>query len=287
MQEVKYFAPSTINEAIEFLQNNSDATIFAGGTDLLVGMEYKKVKPRSILDLKNISELSYLVTGEKGLRIGAATTISEIEENDYIRHKFPFLADAASKLGSWQIRNTATIGGNLCNAAPSAELTPSLIVLNSKVTISGPDGERVLPLNEFLVGPGKTALRDAEILKEIEIPIPPQNAIGIYECRKWRRTMDVAIVNLAVLLVIEKNVIKDARVCLGAVAPTAFRSSETEKALIGNVLDNDIIIKASEAAADDSKPISDVRASAEYRREMIKVCIKRALTSIKNMEVQA
>lgn len=285
MQEAAYFSPSTIAEGISFLRNYPAATIFAGGTDLLVSMEYKKVKPKVILDLKGISELNYLKLEEDTLTIGAMTTIADIEENDYMRKYYPILADAASKLGAWQIRNTATIGGNLCNAAPSAELTPPLIVLNSKVTIIGPNGERKLPLEEFFLGPGKTVLKETEILKEIEIPKPSPNAIGAYGCRKWRRTMDVAIVNLAVLLELDGKVIKDARVCLGAVAPTAFRSTKTEETLIGKVLDEELITRVSEIAADDSKPITDVRASADYRKAMVKVYMKRALASIQNREV--
>lgn len=284
MQEVNYFAPSTIDECVTYLKSNPDTTIFAGGTDLLVSMEYKKIRPKSILNLKGIYDLDYLVE-ENGLIIGANTTISTIEENDYLKNAYPFLAKAASKLGSWQIRNTATVGGNICNAAPSAELSPPLIVLDSKVTIVGPKGERELPITEFFLGPGKTVLQEAEIVKSIQVPKLPDNAIGVYECHKWRKSMDVAIVNLAVLLFMDEDVIKDARVCLGAVAPTAFRAVETEKALIGNTLNDELIEKASEIASNEAKPISDVRAGAEYRRKLVKVYMKRALTSIQNGEV--
>ncbi len=285
MKEVNYFGPCTIAEAASFLENNTDITIFAGGTDLLVKMEYKKVRPKSILDLKGISELEYLIVEEDKLRIGSMTTITEIAENGFIKDNYPFLSDAALKLASWQIRNTATIGGNICNASPSAEMIPPLIVLDSNVIVVGPDGEREMSLKEFLVGPGKTALKKQELLKEIKVPKLPKNSIGVYECRKWRRSMDVAIVNLAVFLSFNGEVIKDARVCLGAVGPTAFRSVKTENILINNNLNEDLIAEAVRAAVNDSKPISDVRSSADYRREMVGVCMKRALMSIQEKGV--
>lgn len=285
MLETTYFAPSTLGEALDYYKKNPEVTLFAGGTDLLVGLEYKKVEMKTILDLKNIPELNYIRTEGNGVKIGAMATITSVEENPQIISQYPFLAEAASKLGSWQIRNTATAGGNICNGAPSAELTPSLLVLDSKVTIVGHNGERTLPLNEFLVGPGKTALNDGEILKEIEVPALPENAVGTYMCHKWRRSMDVAIVNLAVLLVLDGDVIKDARVCLGAVGPTAFRATETEKVLLGNSLNEDVIIQASQTAASEAKPITDVRSSADFRRQMINVYMKRALTALQKREV--
>lgn len=285
MLETTYFAPSTLGEALDYYKKNPEVTLFAGGTDLLVGLEYKKVEMKTILDLKNIPELNYIRTEGNGVKIGAMATITSVEENPQIISQYPFLAEAASKLGSWQIRNTATAGGNICNGAPSAELTPSLLVLDSKVTIVGHNGERTLPLNEFLVGPGKTALNDGEILKEIEVPALPENAVGAYMCHKWRRSMDVAIVNLAVLLVLDGDVIKDARVCLGAVGPTAFRATETEKVLLGNSLNDDVIIQASQTAASEAKPITDVRSSADFRRQMINVYMKRALTALQKREV--
>ncbi|SKC70641.1 FAD binding domain-containing protein [Maledivibacter halophilus] len=285
MLDTTYFAPSTLEEAVDYYRKNPEVILFAGGTDLLVGLEYGKVKIENFLDLTNVEELNYICINGNGVKIGAMTTINSVEENPQIISKYPFLADAASKLGSWQIRNTATVGGNICNGAPSAELTPPLLVLDSKVTVIGPDGERTLPLNDFLVGPGKTALYEGEILKEIEVPALPEKAVGVYMCHKWRKSMDVAIANLAVFLVLDGDEIKEARVCLGAVGPTAFRASETEKVLLGNVLKEDVIIKASETAASEAKPITDVRASADYRRRMISVCMKRALTNLQNKEV--
>lgn len=284
MQEVKYFSPSTLDKGIHYLESNSNVTIFAGGTDLLVQREYGKIEPQNILNLTEIPDLKKLTEGEE-LRIGACVTMTEIQENDFIKNEYPFLADAASRLGSWHIRNTATIGGNLCNGAPSAELTPSLVVLDSKIVIEGPKGQRILPINEFLVGPGKTALKEGEILKEVVIPKQPDNYIGAYEARKWRRTMDVAIVNIAVLLVMDGDVVQEAKVCLGAVGPTAFRATKTEERLKGKALDETLIKEVSQIASEEAKPITDIRASAEYRTEMVKVCIKRALTCLQNREV--
>lgn len=285
MKEINYFGPATIAEATSFLQINPDTTIFAGGTDLLVKMEYKTMNLKNnILDLKGIGELEYIKVEDDELRIGAMTTITDILENDIIDEGYKSLSDAAHKLASWQVRNTATIGGNICNAAPSAEMVPPLIVLGSKVIIAGPDGEREMPLSEFMVGPGETALKEKEILKEIKVPQPPKNSIAVYECRKWKRTTDVAIVNLAVLLVFDEKTIKEARICLGAVAPTAFRSLKTENMLINKTLNEDLIEEVAVAAVADCKPISDVRASADYRREMVKVCLRRALLSIQEKE---
>lgn len=285
MKAAQNFSPRTVGEVVAFLAEHPEATVFAGGTDLLVGMAHRKIQPEMIVDLKCIPELNYVRSEGQCLKIGAMATISAVEENTAVREGCPFLAAAASHLGSWQVRNTATVGGNLCNAAPSAEMATPLLALGSEVTLISAQGERTLPLSDFFAGPGQTVLKKGEILKEITVPAIPENGIGVYLRHQLRRSMDISIVNLTVLAVKEGNAVKEARVYLGAVAPVPLRAVETEKVLTGQTLSKEVIEKAGETAAGEARPITDVRASAWYRKRMVKVYAERALTFLAQSEV--
>lgn len=282
MSDVKYYAPRSLADALSYLEEHPDATAFAGGTDLLVGMEYDKVHLTNILDLKALTpELGYIKEEEGVYRFGALATVSQLANHEGIQKKYPFLAKAASMLGSWQVRSSATVGGNICNGAPSAELTPCWLVLDAKVVIAGPQGERVLPVAEFLVGPGKVALQAGELLKEIVVERLDPRLEGGYHCRKLRRSMDVAIVNMAASIVMDhEGIVRQARVALGAVAPVAFRVEEAEAALVGNLLTAETIAAASAKCRDAAKPIDDIRATAVYRREMVEVYTREMLTAL-------
>lgn len=274
MSNVGYFAPKTLAEALAYYKDNPDATLFAGGTDILVGMESGKVRPTKILDLKALThELGYIREKDDNFCIGALTTILELERNERFNNRFPFLVKAASVLGSWQVRTSATVGGNICNGAPSAELTPVWLVLDAKVCIATQEGkDKIITVEEFLLSPGKVNLQKGEILKEIIIPHQDKRLVGGYNARKLRRSMDVAIVNMACSMVINKEgVVEQAKIALGAVCPVVFRATKAEDMLNGKVLTDELIEEVAEICSQQAKPINDVRSTAEYRREMVKV----------------
>jgi len=277
----EYIEATTIQEAISSLVKYDErAKLIAGGTDLLVQMREKTVRPDYVVDITNIPGLDYINYDEKqGLSIGALTTIRSLEESAELRMKYPVISLAASKLGSVAIRNLGTLGGNLCNAAPSAEMAPALIGLSANAKIVGPGGERIVPLENFFTGPGTTLLKKGEIVIEIQVPIPSPDTKGIYLKRAIRGSIDLAIVGVAVITTLEsKNeVCKDIKIVLGAVAPIPMRACNAEEVIRGKRMDENLIEKSAEEAASEAKPITDVRASAWYRTEMVKVLTRQAL----------
>lgn len=277
----EYIEPATIQEAISSLvKYDGRAKVIAGGTDLLVQMREKTIRPDYVVDITNIPGLDYINYDEKqGLSIGALTTIRSLEKSAELRMKYPVISLAASKLGSVAIRNLGTLGGNLCNAAPSAEMAPALIGLSANAKIVGPGGERIVPLENLFTGPGTTLLKKGEILVEIQVPIPSPNTKGIYLKNAIRGSIDLAIVGVAVITTLEsKNkVCKDIKIVLGAVAPTPMRACNAEEVIRGKRMDENLIEKSAEVASSEAKPITDVRASAWYRTEMVKVLTRQAL----------
>lgn len=276
-----FFSPTELSEAIAFYQDNPDTLVLAGGTDILIGWDDKKFHLSSILDLSKIEKLRAIHREADGSWIiGAMATMHQLEEHAELKSVYPFLPYAASRLGSWQIRNSATAGGNVCNGAPSAEIVPSLMALDSSVKLVGPEGSRTLPLADFVKGPGETFIKNGELLTEIIIPKTKGDATGKYVCRKLRRSVDISLVSITALLYFDGPQIHDARLCLGAVAPTVIRADLAEKYLIGKTLDKDTITTTAKMVAEASSPISDVRSTAEYRLDMMEVCTRHALTEI-------
>ena len=277
--KIEYFTPKTIEEARSLvLKYKGEAKIIAGGTDLVVQMKHKEVLPRHIINIRGISGQDYIVHDEKeGLRIGAMATIRSIEVSPVVREKFNILAQAASELGSAQVRNRATIAGNLCNAAPSAETAPPLIVLGAKAKILGADGERTVLIENFFTGPGQTVLRPDEILVEIQVPNLLPRSSGVYIKHTIRKALDLAIVGVAVIVTLDGDTLSDVKIALGAVAPTPVRATRAEDVLRGNQIDDDLLQKAAQAAFNQCSPIDDIRSSAEYRCKMIKVLVPRAI----------
>jgi len=275
-----YLEARSVEEACSLLaEYRGKARPIAGGTDLLVSMKKREARPEYLINLKSIPDLNYISYAGESLTIGALTTMHDIESSSIIRQRFPALADAAHKLGSPHIRNVGTIGGNLCNASPAAETAPSLIGLGAKAKISGIKGERVVPLEEFFAGPGESVLQDGEMLTEIQVPVPSPDTRSVYLKLPARTAIDIAAVGVAVIITLDsqnKHIV-DARVVLGAVAPTPIRARRAEDTMKGKAISRQLIEEASEAAAEESKPISDVRASASYRKEMVKVLTSRAL----------
>jgi carbon-monoxide dehydrogenase medium subunit len=280
MKAFDYFSPKNLEETSELLiKYGEEAKLMAGGTDLLVRMKDEEVSPRYVIDLKRIHDLNNIEYDGDHVKIGALTTIHEVEISPLIRKDFEILAEAASVLGSFQIRNKGTIGGNLCNASPSADLASPLIALDGRVKIFGKNGDRVEKLENFFVGPGITILNSDEILTEIQISVPPQSTYGIYLKFSPRRAMDLAVVGVATLITLNpsNSVCTKARIVLGAVAPTPLRAKKAERILEGNQIEKNLINQVANLATEESSPISDIRGSAWYRKEIIEVLVRRSI----------
>lgn len=269
----EYFEPRTVEEAISLLVKYEGKTkVIAGGTDLIVHMRRKQIRPEYVINLGFIPDLDYITFSEKGmLRIGALTTIRSLEKSLELRQRCPLISEAAGQLASIGIRSLATVGGNLCNAAPSADMAPGLIALSTMAKIVGPARERKVLLEDFFTGPGTTVLKTGELLKEIQVPLTL--AGGVYLKHGIRGSVDLAIVGVAAVVRLEtrSEACKDIKLVLGAVAPTPMRVRKAEKVLKGKVITQTYIDEAARLASEECQPISDVRATAEYRREMVKV----------------
>ena len=280
LTDFEYFEPETISDVITFLaKQGKDTKLIAGGTDLLVDMKKGRTKSKYLVTLMKIPELSYIIEDGMGLRIGATTTFREIEESKLIKEKYPLLFEATQAMGTVQIRNMATIGGNICNALPSADFPPALVALDAKAKIVGKSGERFIPLEDFFVGIRKTALRSDELLTEVHVKSPPAGS-GTAFLKISRTTSDLATLNVAVRITLENNgTCKESRVIVGGgVGSTLIRSRRAETLLEGKVLEESLIEKAAQAASEELKPRpTSIRASPFYKIEVSKVLVKRAL----------
>ena len=276
-----FYQPATLQEASRLLKDNGPGGRFlAGGTDLVIAMKEKGLLPKYIVDLKRVPGLGGIRENSDGsITLGALTTMYAIETSALIKKRYPFLAQSAAEVGSIQIRNRATIGGNMANATPSADTAPALIALNATAKIASANGERTIALEEFFKGPGQNAMSADEILTEVTIPKTAANLVGEYIKFSPREMMDLAYVGVAVAYNLGANDKKCAgvRIVLGAVAPTPIRARRAEAALDGQVLTEALAEKVGQIAAEEAKPISDVRSSADYRRAMVGAMTKRAL----------
>lgn len=281
MRDFEYHAPRTLDEALQLLaQHREKARVLAGGTDLVLMMTDRVVAPEHVIDIKNLGELTRFEWGADGsLTVGAATPFRTLETDKRVRDTFPGLAESAGEVGSWQIRNLGTIGGNLCTASPSAEIAPILLALDAEAEIAGGKGRRTVPLRQFHTGVRRTVLEPDELLVSVKVPAPQGRAGSHYIKLKEREKMDIAFVGVASAVELEggDGVVKNARIALGAVAPTPIRAEEAEAKLRGQRLTDELLAEAGRLAAQAAKPISDVRASAEYRREMVDVLTRRTL----------
>jgi len=282
MEAFDYIRPTSLAEACDALrEGGGEAMPLAGGTDLLVQMKQGDRRPATLVSLRDVPELRYVRLADDGsLAIGAATTLSDVENASELRKSFPAIAEAASWIGSVQVRDRGTIGGNLCNGAPSADTASILIAYGASASISDGRGERTVPLEEFFTGPGETVLESGELLTAVTVPPAPARSFGKYY-KTFRSAMDCCTVGVAALVAFADDMatIDDARVVLGAIAPTPIRAPRCEQMLIGHSLDDDLIARVGTEAAAESRPIDDVRASAEYRRVLAEVLTKRALAA--------
>lgn len=274
-----YLEPRTIKEAVSLLSTCQGTTkVIAGGTDLLNQIRLKMIKPEYVVDIGYIPGLDYIKYDSEGqLSIGALATIRSLELSTGIQRHHPVISQAASLLGSMAIRNVGTIGGNLCHASPSAETAPSLIALGAKAKVVGPGGERTVELENFFTGPGQTVLQRGELMIEIQVPPMPPGTKGVYLKHSARGTVNPAIVGVAAIAAMDRKRCKEINLVLGAVAPTPIRAKKAEEILRGEEMVDALVEKAAQAASEESSPISDVRASADYRREMVKVFTQYAL----------
>lgn len=280
LKKFEFYNPSSLPEALFLLKRfEGQGKLIAGGTDLLVQMKNHLLAPGKIINLLNVPELKGIEEKGGELRLGALVTHDQLGKSASLRNEREILSEAAWKVGSPQIRQRGTLGGNLCNASPSADTAPALLALGAEITLAGPEGERRLPLESFFLGPGSTALRTDELLKEVFIPPTPPNTRGTYLKLGRRKSLDLALVSVAVLLTLSEDggICRRARVALGGVAPTPLRAKDTEQVLEGANLDEIKIREAAKSASGECRPITDLRASTEYRQEMVRVLTKRAI----------
>jgi len=274
-----YCAPKGLEEALDvFAEYGERARALAGGTDLILFMEKGRLKPDLVVEIPFCPPFVGVEATDNHIRIGSRTTMRELETSPLIREKTPILAEAASKVGSLQIRNLATIGGNICTASPAGDTLPALLVLDASVKIVSKKGERIIPLREFFLGPGETILQPDELLTEVIVPIPPYRSGWSFYKLSVRRYMDIAIVNAAALIQVnEDGFITDAKIALGSVAPTPIRAHEAEERLKGNTINDILLDEVGKLAQEASSPITDQRGTAEYRRIMVYRLTKRVV----------
>ena len=275
MKAFEHYAPDSVEELLELLKSKPNAKLIAGGTDLLLQMKEGTAQPETVVSLKNVEELGGFSVSKNGYRLGTGMTLRRITRSNELTQNFPGLIYAAGVVASEQIRSLATLGGNICNASPSADMVPPLIALDAVVQLVSSQGQRDIPLAEFFKGPGESVLKSGEILHSIFLPQPSGSMI--YSKHAPRKYMDLAVVGVAVRLAKKHGKINEARVALGAVGPVPFRAEKTEALLAGQTLTTELMREAGEMAAGECVPIDDIRGSAWYRKRMVKVHVRRNL----------
>ena len=280
MRRFELALPESLDDCLRLLAERGPETkLLAGGTDLLPQMKNGVLMPKRVIDLSGVARVKILECDAKGLRIGAAVPARQLERDPRVRAGYTSLAESAALVGSVQVRNLATVGGNLCNAAPSADMAPPLVALEAQAVIAGPRGERRVPLSDFFTGVRTTVLGPHELLVEIVVPAPGPHSGGCYIRHTPRRELDIAVVGVASQVTLANGVCAKARISLAAVAPTPVRATAAEAALEGKPLTADLIERAVDLAAQGAKPISDQRGSADFRRHLVRVLTRRTLTT--------
>lgn len=279
-----YFAPSTLSEAVAYIHENQTAKIIAGGTDLLVKGYEELDSMTGLMDISHLAELKAIITGQE-VQIGAMVTHGEIAGHPWLLQHVPCLCQGAAAVGGPQIRNRGTLGGNLANASPAADLAPPLIVLEAVAVLAGPQHQ--VPLEEFFSGPGLTIMQPNQILTGVKFTRPRSNQGGAYLKLGKRKAMAIATASVAALVTVEDGRLADLRLCLGSVAPVPLRAKKTEELLRGQRLDSLELARAQAQLQAEISPIDDIRGSAEYRRQAAGTLFRRALLqAIKNAGVE-
>ena len=280
LKPFEYLEPRTVKEAVQMLSTyGAKAKILASGTDLLVSVKRRKVSPQYVVYIKGIPDLDYIdYSQEDGLKIGALASHQSIAYSPIVREKYELLATACNKVGTPQIRNMGTIGGNICMAGPSQDTIPPLLVLEAKLKLVSPNGERILPIDKFFIAPFKTALNEAELLTEIQIPTLPPRSSGGYLWQTKITAVDETMVGVAVLMTSDPagELCQEIKMGLCSVAPTPIRAKQAEALLRGKKIENSLVEQAAQVAAEEIRP----RSRADYRRLMTKVLVKQAINEI-------
>lgn len=287
LPEFEYIKAETPQDVFRLLkENGAEIKLLMGGTDLFIQMRDRSEGAGILLDLKYLPGMKDITYDKnKGVTVGAAASLNQISVHPKIRNHYQVLGEAADTVGNYQLRNRATLGGNICNASPSADLAPAALVLEGKVALSGPGGERMMPLEEFWVGPGKTALKEYEYMTAVHFPNPPKGAIGRYIKLGRSKMGDLAIVGVAVLGFPDSDVPAGLRFRIGinSTAPTAYRVPQVEEFLTQAPLTDEILGQASEKAREISAPIEDVRATALYQKKMVNNLVFKGLSEIRGL----
>ena len=278
LKHFQYFQVGSIKEAISLLEEHGEeAKIIAGGTDLVPKLKARETEPKYVVDISGIKDLNCIEDYREGLKIGAVTTYDTLNRSPLIMRKAPVLAEATHEVGTVQIRNLGTIGGNLANASPAADTVPPLIVSRASLKIIGPGKERLIPVENFFLSANASVLEKDELLAEIQIPDMSANTGEAFIKLGRRAGPDLSIASVAVALTLDGDICKDVRIALGSVGPTALRARKTEDLLRGERLERKVLEECSEIVANEIKPISDVRASAEHRTEVTKSLVRNAV----------
>ena len=310
MKKFDYLKPKTLEEALSLLaQHGKKAKLIAGGTDVIVMIKQKAMSPEVLISLRGIPGLDQ-IQYDGALRIGAMVTHRTLEKSNLVRREFSALADAVDALGSIQIRNVATIGGNICTAAPSADTATPLLVLGAQIKIKSLKEERMIPIEEFFTGPGETMLKKGEIVTEFFIPKPLPNTGSAYWKHQRRLALDLPILGVSTLLALDKATVscsdmlcttspissilhtmeqdqlicKEVRIALGVAAPVPIRATNAENLLRGKKISDELLEEVAETAVKEVQPRDTIRGEAWYRSDMIKVLVKRmAMKSIERV----
>lgn len=279
MRRFDLVLPNSLEDCLKILaERGAQAKLIAGGTDLLPQMKNGALHPAVVVDLSGIARVRQVQNGS-GLRIGAAVTAREIELNPGMRGAYQAIAESGALVGSIQVRNLATVGGNICNAAPSADMAPPLVALEAQAVIAGPKGERRVPMADFFTGVRKTVLAPDEVLVEFVVPAPGAHSGGQYLRHTPRRELDIAVVGVASQLTMANGTCAKARIVLASVAPTPVRATAAERALEGQAITPALIERAATLAVEAAKPINDQRGSVEFRKHLVRVLTRRTLTT--------
>ncbi len=280
MYRFEYYRPTSVAEAVSLLREKGEGgKILAGGTDLVPQMKERGRHPKYIVSLSHIDEIRGISEDGKGLNIGAGTRMVQVAHDRTVNDRYNVLAQGAELIGSFQTMNLATVGGNVCNAAPSADAVPAFIIMDAEATITGPQGSRTMPLWQVFEGPGRTVLKPDELLTSVTVPTPVSRSAGVYLRHCPRKELDIAIAGVGSYIGLDDNgVINHARLALCAVAPVPLRATKTEEFLVGKRPSEDVYEQAGQIASEEARPITDMRGSAEFRRVLVKALTKRTLS---------
>jgi CO/xanthine dehydrogenase FAD-binding subunit len=279
LHEINYEVPTTVAQAVTMLKRHGEkARPLCGGTDLLIQLRAGVRRPEFIVDLKHIKELRQIkFDAKKGVRLGAAVPCIEVFESEAMRKYYPGLTEAAHLIGSLQIQNRASVGGNLCNGSPAADTTPALIAVGAKARIAGGRAPREVAVEDFVISPGRTVLKPGEILVEFVIPAPKPHTSDSYLRFIPRNEMDIAVVGVGTSITLDGDIVKAARIGLGAVGPTPVFAAKASESLIGKKLDQAAIEAAARLAIEVATPIDDMRGTAEFRKHIVGVLTQRTI----------